>query len=132
MDHFVTGNDDLLKASGSGSLHRNFMGYTTQFTRLQSGLGVSAISDTGTAYAQNSKSLHDYYEHIDNGELAVEKGCFLNQEDETFKKYILNISCNGETKFCEQHHEKLKKFTFPYSKNCKKTGWFILQNVIWK
>ena len=32
-------------------------------------------------------------------ELAVEKGCFLNQEDETFKKYILDISCNGETKF---------------------------------
>ena len=122
MDHFVTGNDDLLKASRSGTLHRNFMGYTTQYTRLQLGLGVSAISDTGTAYAQNSKSLHEYYEHIHKKDLALEKGCFLNQEDETFKKYLLDIICNGETKFSQQHYEKLQIFTFPILEQLQKDG----------
>jgi oxygen-independent coproporphyrinogen III oxidase len=122
MDHFVSEDDDLLKASRSGSLYRNFMGYTTQYTRLQLGLGVSAISDTGTAYAQNSKSLHAYYEHIHKKELAVEKGCFLNHEDETFKKYILDISCNGETNFSDQHYEKLKTFTFPILEQLQKDG----------
>jgi oxygen-independent coproporphyrinogen III oxidase len=122
MDHFVLENDDLLKALRSGSLHRNFMGYTTQHTRLQLGLGVSAISDTGTAYAQNSKSLHEYYISIRKKELAVEKGCFLNHEDEVFKKYILDISCNGETNFNTQHYEKLKTFTFPILEQLQKDG----------
>ena len=61
MDHFVLPTDDLFKAWKAGRLHRNFMGYTTQHANLQLGLGVSAISDTGHAFAQNSKSLHDYY-----------------------------------------------------------------------
>jgi oxygen-independent coproporphyrinogen-3 oxidase len=122
MDHFVLESDELLKASGAGTLHRNFMGYTAQHTSLQLGLGVSAISDTGSAFAQNSKSLHTYYDHIQKMELAVEKGCFLNQEDELFKKYILDISCNGKTHFIEPHYEKLKMFTFPLLKQMQKDG----------
>ena len=60
MDHFVVPTDDLFKAWEAGTLNRNFMGYTAQHANLQLGLGVSAISDTSHAFAQNSKSLHDY------------------------------------------------------------------------
>jgi oxygen-independent coproporphyrinogen-3 oxidase len=60
MDHFALPHDDLYKAWKNGRLHRNFMGYTTQNTGLLLGLGVSSISDAGTAFAQNEKTLHNY------------------------------------------------------------------------
>ncbi|HET9433537.1 MAG TPA: oxygen-independent coproporphyrinogen III oxidase, partial [Chitinophagaceae bacterium] len=41
MDHFALPHDDLYKARRWGTLHRNFMGYTTQNTSLLVGLGVS-------------------------------------------------------------------------------------------
>ena len=126
MDHFVLATDDLYKAYRSGSLHRNFMGYTTQYTRLQLGLGVSAISDTGNAFAQNNKSLHDYYEIIKNGELPLAKGCFLNQEDETFKKHILDIICNGSTYFGNQYLGQLQKYSFPILEELQNDGLVIL------
>lgn len=60
MDHFALPHDELYTARINGSLHRNFMGYTTQHSGMLIGLGVSAISDTGNAYAQNEKTLHQY------------------------------------------------------------------------
>jgi oxygen-independent coproporphyrinogen III oxidase len=113
MDHFVLATDDLFHSWQDGSLHRNFMGYTTQHTSLQLGLGVSAISDTSHAFAQNNKSLHEYYSMISRYELPVSKGYFLNNQDESFKKYILDISCHGKTHFKEADSEALQQFTIP-------------------
>ncbi|MBS1916885.1 MAG: oxygen-independent coproporphyrinogen III oxidase [Bacteroidetes bacterium] len=113
MDHFALPDDELSKAWNDGSLYRNFMGYTTKNTKLLLGLGVSAISDCGKAFAQNSKLLHEYYAHIANRELATEKGYFLNEEDEVFRKHILDISCKGETAFDAAYKHQLETFTFP-------------------
>src|SRR5678815_2040748 len=98
MDHFALPGDDLYEAWLSGRLHRNFMGYTTQNTLFLLGLGVSSISDVGTAFAQNKKTLHEYYETVKRNELAVFKVYFLNEEDISFRQYILNIICQGVTK----------------------------------
>ncbi len=113
MDHFALPGDDLYKAWSTGTLHRNFMGYTTQNTSLLLGLGVSSISDTGNAFAQNNKILNDYYSSVNHGRLAVEKGYFLNEEDMAFRKYIFDISCKGETSFEEKHLPLLEEYTFP-------------------
>ncbi len=113
MDHFALSNDTLFKARQGGGLHRNFMGYTTQHTGILLGLGVSSISDTGNAFAQNQKTLHDYYQSISNNELAVTKGFFLNEEDEAFRQYILDISCHGETIFKTEHLDTLMQYSFP-------------------
>ena len=56
MDHFAKKDDSLFEAMQKGSLHRNFMGYTIQKTDWLIGLGASAISDIGKAYAQNTKN----------------------------------------------------------------------------
>ena len=117
MDHFALPTDDLYKAWKEGWLHRNFMGYTTQRTNMLLGLGVSSISDAGTAFAQNHKTLHDYYTSISNNELAVTKGYFLNDEDVTFRKYILDISCKGQTEFPAEDLLILEQYTFPELKN---------------
>jgi oxygen-independent coproporphyrinogen III oxidase len=113
MDHFALPGDDLYKAREGGKLHRNFMGYTTQNAGLLLGLGVSSISDAGTAFAQNEKTLHNYYASIHAGMLSVKKGYLLSDEDLVFRKYILDISCRGETKFNEKDLPVLEQFTFP-------------------
>jgi oxygen-independent coproporphyrinogen III oxidase len=66
-------------------------------------LGVSSISDTGSAFAQNNKTIHNYYEMIRAGELAVDKGYFLSEEDVAFRKYILNLICKGFVRFAPGH-----------------------------
>ncbi len=113
MDHFALPHDDLYTAKLKGKLHRNFMGYTTQNTGMLLGLGVSSISDAGVAFAQNQKTIHDYYQSINAGQLSVVKGYFLSEEDVDFKQYILNVSCNGRTVFHTKHVSLLKEFTFP-------------------
>lgn len=113
MDHFALETDELYKAWIDGSLHRNFMGYTTQHTSILLGLGVSSISDIGNGFAQNKKTIHDYYESIQKNELPVFKGYFLSDEDVTFRYYILDVSCKGKTKFRKEDKEILRDFTFP-------------------
>jgi oxygen-independent coproporphyrinogen-3 oxidase len=113
MDHFALPSDELSVARGQGRLHRNFMGYTTQETGLLLGLGVSSISDAGSAFAQNAKTLHDYYEDVRQGRLAVRKGFFLNEEDRAFRSYILDIACRGAATFRGADSELLERYTFP-------------------
>lgn len=113
MDHFALPADDLYKAWQQGWLHRNFMGYTTQKTSMLLGLGVSSISDAGTAFAQNAKTLNEYYEAINKNETAVFRGYFLGEEDVAFRKYILNISCDGKTNFYAANLPALKEYSFP-------------------
>lgn len=97
MDHFALKRDSLYKSVVAKSLHRNFMGYSHSYTELMLGLGVSAISDTWYAYAQNVKELEDYYKHINAEELPIFRGHLLNKEDLILRKHILNIMCRFET-----------------------------------
>ncbi len=120
MDHFALPGDDLYKAWKEGWLHRNFMGYTTQRTSMLIGLGVSSISDAGIAFAQNHKTLGEYYQSIDRNELAVTKGYFLSEEDVAFRKYILNISCHAGTAFNVKDSSLLKDYSFDALKELEK------------
>jgi oxygen-independent coproporphyrinogen-3 oxidase len=113
MDHFALPEDELCIASVSGKLHRNFMGYTTQTSTFLLGLGVSSISDTGVSFAQNHKTLHNYYEAIDNNNLAVKKGYFLTEEDRVYKSYILDICCKGKVTFVNSCKAALEAYSFP-------------------
>jgi len=113
MDHFALPTDDLYKAYMKGKLHRNFMGYTTQNAGLLVGLGVSSISDAGYAFAQNHKTLHDYYAAINAGKLAIYRGYELTDEDISFRNYILDISCRGISFFQKKDMELLHLYVFP-------------------
>ncbi len=98
MDHFSLRTDSLYTASG---LHRNFMGYTSKYTRLLIGLGASSISDSWTAFAQNIKTVEEYKEAIEKGNLPLFRGHILNAEDLILRKHILNIMCRFETEWIE-------------------------------
>lgn len=97
MDHFAKKSDPLFEAMEKGTLHRNFMGYTVQKTSMLIGLGVSAISDIGSAYAQNIKEINSYKEAIANGQLPILKGHILTDQDLLIKEQILNIMCRFKT-----------------------------------
>lgn len=125
MDHFALPTDDLYKAWKNGKLHRNFMGYTTQNSGMLLGLGVSSISDTGNAFAQNEKALHDYYAAINAGKFAIKKGYVLSNEDKAFKKYILDIACKGQTIFADEHLPLLEEYTFPRLEELEKDGLIV-------
>jgi oxygen-independent coproporphyrinogen-3 oxidase len=122
MDHFALKTDDLYHAWMEGRLHRNFMGYTTQATKLLLGLGVSSISDTGNGFAQNEKTLHDYYAAVNEGRLAIKKGYFLTPEDQVIRKYILDVSCKGKVVFQGKDLPMLKEFVFPRLVEFEKDG----------
>lgn len=97
MDHFSLQSDSLFKASENQQLHRNFMGYTHQYTQLLIGLGVSSISDTWFAFAQNVKTEEEYLDVIHKNEFPVVKGHVLTDEDLLIRTHIINIMCKGET-----------------------------------
>jgi oxygen-independent coproporphyrinogen-3 oxidase len=101
MDHFALPNDSLYTAMTNKTLHRNFMGYTTNTTQLMIGLGMSSISDSWYAFAQNEKSVEDYEERVGRGELPVFRGHLLNAEDLEIRRHILNLMCHFETAWSE-------------------------------
>ena len=99
MDHFALKTDSLYRAMESGSLHRNFMGYTASKTQLMIGLGVSSISDSWYSFAQNVKSIEEY-EHLVNSDIIpIYRGHILTEEDQIIRKHILNLMCHFETSF---------------------------------
>jgi len=102
MDHFALASDSLYKASQNQELHRNFMGYNASKTQLMIGLGVSSISDSWYSFAQNTKSLEDYYQILEWDKLPVIKGHILDEEDLIIRKHILNLTCQFETSWNNQ------------------------------
>jgi oxygen-independent coproporphyrinogen-3 oxidase len=117
MDHFALLSDKLFAAAASAGLHRNFMGYTTTKSKLIIGLGVSSISDSWGAFAQNDKVVEDYEEKVNNGILPLVHGHLLNDEDRIIRKNILELMCENKTRlddptleaaFIESAFEKLR------------------------
>ena len=97
MDHFALENDSMFVSAKKGNLHRNFMGYTASKTQLMIGLGVSSISDSWYAFAQNEKTIENYYARLEQNELPLLRGHLLTIEDLIIRKHILNLMCQFET-----------------------------------
>lgn len=104
MDHFSLESDDLYQSMLTGKIHRNFMGYSSSRTQLMIGLGMSAISDSWYAFAQNDKSVESYQEQVAKGIIPVFRGHILTEEDLIIRKHILNLMCTLETSWDEDSH----------------------------
>lgn len=97
MDHFALETDSLYQATQAKTLHRNFMGYTANKTQLMIGLGMSAISDSWYAFAQNAKTVKEYQQMVNDGIIPIFRGHELSKEDLIIRKHILNIMCHFTT-----------------------------------
>ncbi|HDL02772.1 MAG TPA: coproporphyrinogen III oxidase, partial [candidate division Zixibacteria bacterium] len=99
MDHFARPDDELAQALDNGTLHRNFMGYTTKRTGDMLGVGMSAIGNISGAFAQNLSGLDSYMNTIGEGKPAIYRGYQLSRDDHIRQAVIISIMCNFVLKF---------------------------------
>ncbi len=113
MDHFALKTDSLYKAAQDKTLHRNFMGYTANKTQLMIGLGMSSISDSWYAFAQNVKTVKEYQKLVNQGEIPIFRGHLLSEEDLIVRKHIVNLMCHFKSRWNLEEKEivDLKKQT---------------------
>ena len=94
LDHFARPSDELSLAQKNRTLHRNFQGYTTKAGADLYGMGVSAISGIGKAYAQNYRDLPSYQDAIAQRGLATMRGYRLSQDDVIRRAVINRLLCH--------------------------------------
>jgi oxygen-independent coproporphyrinogen-3 oxidase len=99
MDHFALPDDELASAQEDGSLQRNFQGYTTHGHCDLIGLGVSAISQIGDLYCQNSSDLNDYQQNLSGGQLSIQRGLQCTADDRVRRAVIQQLICHFQLDF---------------------------------
>ena len=97
MDHFCLPSEELFDSYNKGNMHRNFMGYTSLYTKCSIGLGASAISDSWDMYVQNEKKVEDYQNALKENQLPILKGHVLSEEETAMRQHILNLFCRDYT-----------------------------------
>ncbi len=93
MDHFAKPTDELARAQASGSLYRNFQGYSTHADCDLVAMGLSAIGMVGGNFYQNAKEMPDYDASLDAGKLPVQKGLVPDAEDRLRRAVIMQLIC---------------------------------------
>ena len=95
LDHYAKPEDDMAVALKNRSLHRNFQGYCTRETTGQVyAFGVTGISQLEDVYAQNARTVKEYIDTIEQGEIKVVKGFTLSDTDKIIRQIINEIMCN--------------------------------------
>ena len=101
MDHFALPDDDLAIAQEELTLRRSFQGYTTHGDCDLIGLGVSAISQVGELYCQNSNDLNDYQRLLDSDRPATRRGLVCNRDDRIRRAVIQQLICHFTLDFSQ-------------------------------
>ncbi|WP_430971939.1 oxygen-independent coproporphyrinogen III oxidase [Sunxiuqinia rutila] len=95
LDHYAKPDDDMTIALKNRSLHRNFQGYCTRETTGQVyAFGVTGISQLENVYAQNARTVKEYIDSINAGEIQVVKGYALSETDKIIRQIINEVMCN--------------------------------------
>ena len=98
MDHFARPEDELTVAMNNGTLYRNFQGYSTHAGINLLAVGITSISMLSDLYVQNYKTLNEYYDLLDDGEIPVMRGVELNDDDQLRREVITELMCNFRLK----------------------------------
>ena len=102
LDHFARPGDPLARAQESGSLHRNFQGYTTDAAEVLIGLGASAIGRLPQGLVQNAVPVKDYGAAVREGRFAVCRGLRFGPEDHLRGAVIERLMCDLTVDLAEQ------------------------------
>jgi len=94
MDHFAKPDDELAVAQLNGSLHRNFQGYSAHAQCDSIGFGISAISQVQDNFSQNTTSLEDYHDSLEQSHLPVVRGYQSNVDDLLRRDIIQQLVCH--------------------------------------
>ncbi len=99
MDHFALASDELVQAQQRGELQRNFQGYSTHAKCDLIGLGMSAIGRVGDSFSQNVKDLGVYTSMLEKGQMPIERGYTMSQDDRIRAAVIQEVMCHGKLDF---------------------------------
>ena len=99
MDHFAKPDDELTIAQKNGKLYRNFQGYATHADCDLVGIGITSIGTIANSFAQNVRTMDEYYEKIDKGELAVFRGVEIDNDDLIRREAIMQLICHFKLNF---------------------------------
>lgn len=94
FDHFARSGDALAVAARTGTLHRNFQGYTEDRCETLIGLGPSSISQFHQGYAQNMPATAEYGRMVEQGGLAAVRGIELSEDDRVRGWIIERLMCD--------------------------------------
>ncbi len=89
LDHFALESDELSRAQRAGTMFRNFQGYTVRPATDTVAFGMSSISDIGGAYAQNSHKLKDWSDQVEAGNIPVDRGAAMS-DDDVLRRFVIN------------------------------------------
>lgn len=99
MDHFAKQDDELTIAQNNGKLYRNFQGYATHADCDLVGIGITSIGTIANSFAQNVRTMDEYYEKIDQGELAIFRGVEIDNDDLIRREAIMQLICHFKLNF---------------------------------
>lgn len=95
FDHFARADDTLARAAATGTLHRNFQGFTDDDADVVIGLGASAISSLPGLIVQNEKHVGAYRQIVAGRELPGRRGVAVAPEDRARAWVIERLLCDG-------------------------------------
>ncbi|GBQ60188.1 oxygen-independent coproporphyrinogen III oxidase [Komagataeibacter swingsii] len=95
LDHYVSPRDSMARAMATGTLRRNFQGYTTDSAPNLIGVGASAISSLPGGMTQNAVSSAAYARLMAHSAdtLPVVRGVRLRPEDHVRAAIIEQVMC---------------------------------------
>jgi oxygen-independent coproporphyrinogen III oxidase len=103
LDHYARPGDPL----ASGTVARNFQGYTTDAADALIGLGASAIGRLPQGYVQNHAATAEYARRVCEDGLATARGVTLSDDDRMRALVIERLMCD---------------FAFPADELCQRFG----------
>jgi oxygen-independent coproporphyrinogen III oxidase len=95
FDHFAKPDDPMAIAADTGSLRRNFQGYTTDPGEATIGLGTTAISQFDDLIIQNDKHVASWRDTVLAGGLAGDRGVVRTEDDRARGRVIERLLCDG-------------------------------------
>lgn len=94
LDHFARAGDPMAVALSTGTLRRNFQGYTTDACEALIGFGASAIGRVPGGYVQNETVTGLYAERVRGGDLPIARGYRLSDDDRLRAAIIERLMCD--------------------------------------
>lgn len=93
MDHFARPDDAIAIAAETGTLRRNFQGYTTDASDMLLAFGASAIGKLPQGYVANILALPAYLKAIETDGLATARGYRMSLDDKLRATVIEALMC---------------------------------------
>lgn len=94
LDHYALPADPLARAAASGTLRRNFQGYTDDPAPVLVPVGPSSIGRLAPGFIQNAAATDVWSRAVEAGQLPVARSLPVSAEDELRAGVIERLMCD--------------------------------------